>query len=67
MQNAKTCPKCETTMEAVGYEMALPAANDTRLSTRPISESAGIRVAPYRCPKCDFVELYFLSAFRPAV
>ena len=69
MENTKTCPKCGTEMKAAGYEMVLPAMNDSRVavSARPISDSAGMSVSPFYCPNCAFVELYFLSLFRPAV
>jgi predicted RNA-binding Zn-ribbon protein involved in translation (DUF1610 family) len=60
MENTKTCPKCGTEMKAAGYEMVLPAMNDSRVavSARPISDSAGMSVSPFYCPNCAFVELW---------
>lgn len=63
----KVCPKCGNEMKASDYEMVLPAANDTRVSKHPISDSAGMNLSAYYCQKCSFVELYCRNFFRPAV
>jgi endogenous inhibitor of DNA gyrase (YacG/DUF329 family) len=66
MEKEKACPKCQTAMETGPYKMVLPAATNTRLApAKPISENAGVELSLYHCPACGFVELYYLSSFRP--
>jgi predicted nucleic-acid-binding Zn-ribbon protein len=53
----KLCPKCNTlTMEPVG-DCVVPA-EQIGLLQQPISTNTGLKVMPYHCPDCRYVELY---------
>jgi len=57
------CPKCETLMRTVGPVFAIPAARDVKAhpESAAISTATALPVLPYHCPKCGYIELYYLD------
>jgi len=53
----KLCPKCSTTMQAGKVVAIIPAMNKEGMEPK-ISNDSGMPVQTYRCPKCEYVELY---------
>jgi hypothetical protein len=60
MENERTCPKClhsQKLEQFKGAVIVLPAAEQTRAGSK-ISDKGGLPIDVYRCPQCNFVELY---------
>ena len=55
----KTCPKCSGEMKPAKYVAVVPALHSPLSQGQPISERAGLPVAPHVCQKCQYVELYY--------
>lgn len=56
----KICPKCpesQVMQQFEGAEIALPAIEGNANASK-ISTTACLPVEVYRCPRCNFVELY---------
>jgi hypothetical protein len=56
-EDKKLCPKCDKlTMEPVSA--CVVPAEQIGLLQQPISSNTGLKVMPYHCPECRYVELY---------
>lgn len=53
----KRCPKCSTPMLAGKVLAIIPAVNKAGIDPK-ISNESGLPVQTYRCPTCEYVELY---------
>jgi predicted nucleic-acid-binding Zn-ribbon protein len=51
------CPKCSTPMSPGTILCIVPALNKAE-ERQKISNDSGMPVQTYRCPKCEYVELY---------
>jgi predicted nucleic-acid-binding Zn-ribbon protein len=59
-EDNKLCPKCNTPMEEqLGCVVPLEIIG---LGQKPISTQQGLKVMPYHCPKCRYLELYSTGA-----
>jgi hypothetical protein len=53
----KLCPKCNAAMTRASLVCALPAAL-TPSSSKAVSADIAVKLLPYLCPRCQYVELY---------
>jgi hypothetical protein len=51
------CPKCESPMIRASAVCALPVAL-TPGSSKAVSTEIALKVLPYLCQRCDYIELY---------
>ncbi len=64
MESEKTCPKCASfpRMDKVdGMHARIPTVMDNQYLSKT-SETIGLAVEVYKCPRCHFVELYEVSS-----
>jgi hypothetical protein len=64
MPDEKICPKCKTVMGHSPYVCAIPAAVPPGMTNTAINPAMVYPVAPYACPKCHYVELYYVELQR---
>ncbi len=56
----KVCPKCQTVMEASQLVLGIPAIVPGGMHPKAIDDRRAYPVGAYACPKCRFVELYYV-------
>lgn len=60
----KICPKCGTVMGHSPVVCAIPAARPAGFQPSAINESMVYPVAPFACPNCHYIELYYVDMQR---